>query len=253
VKFNYEYRTSDNVKHTGVVVASDRDAAYAALKTQGIKPGRLVEAPGFFNKLFGKGKRWIAIAALCVICLALCAFAVRSMNEVQDTRQQVQNALNLFDDTERRQLIGDAGEIEKGMKTGWRDVFSRDGDRFLAGFAVPGVPVAVRNVDESLLREALGTREQIAPTDPIEVRQIKSMVEGMKTEIRALLADGWTLKEVGASLVKRQDREIAYYNQAKREIETASKTLDSDQLLKLWEERNAQLRQMGIRLVQLPE
>ena len=64
MKFNYEYRTSDNVRHTGVIAASDREAAFAALKAQGIRPGCLAEAPGFFNKLFGKGKRWLAIGVL---------------------------------------------------------------------------------------------------------------------------------------------------------------------------------------------
>ena len=42
------------------------EAAYAALRAQGIKAGHVDEAPGVFNKLFGKGKRWMAIAVLVV-------------------------------------------------------------------------------------------------------------------------------------------------------------------------------------------
>ena len=53
VRFTYEYRTSDNALHKGVIDASDRDAVYVALRARGIKPSRVDEAPGLFNKLFG--------------------------------------------------------------------------------------------------------------------------------------------------------------------------------------------------------
>ena len=65
MKFIYEYRTSDNVRRSGVIDASDRESAFIALKNQGVRPASMKEAPGIFNKLFGKGKRWIAIVILC--------------------------------------------------------------------------------------------------------------------------------------------------------------------------------------------
>ena len=73
MKFNYEYRTSDNKLHGGVVSAASREDAFSMLKARGINPARVTEAPGFFNKLFGKGKRWIAI---CVLAAALVAALV---------------------------------------------------------------------------------------------------------------------------------------------------------------------------------
>ena len=75
MKFVYEYRTSDNALHSGRIAALDRDAAFAALKARGIRPARLVEAPGLVNKVFGKGKRWIAIVALSVAAIAGWFFA----------------------------------------------------------------------------------------------------------------------------------------------------------------------------------
>lgn len=78
MKFNYEYRTSDNKLHGGVVCAASREDAFTALKARGINPARVVEAPGFFNKLFGKGKRWIAIGVLAfALALALAALVLR--------------------------------------------------------------------------------------------------------------------------------------------------------------------------------
>ena len=78
MKFNYEYRTSDNKLHAGSVRAATREDAFSALKARGINPARVTEAPGFFNKLFGKGKRWIAICVLALaLVLALAALSMR--------------------------------------------------------------------------------------------------------------------------------------------------------------------------------
>ena len=66
MKFLYTYRTPDNKQHRGEIAAATKEAAYAALRAQGIKAGHVDEAPGVFNKLFGKGKRWMAIAVLVV-------------------------------------------------------------------------------------------------------------------------------------------------------------------------------------------
>ena len=61
MKFFYQYRTRDNISHDGEISASTLDDAYAALKAKGIRPGRVVEAPGFLNKLLGKGKRAVIV------------------------------------------------------------------------------------------------------------------------------------------------------------------------------------------------
>ena len=246
MKFNYEYRTSDNVKHTGVIAASDREAAYAALKQRGIRPGFLAEAPGFFNKLFGKGKRWLAIGVLSAVCGVL-AVIIRST--------PTPSTYTSFDAATRRQIIGDTAVIEKGIRTGWADVFTLEGDRFLASFAIPGAQPAVRTTTEEKLVEALRTLHSALCTDAegIEARQIRAIVSGMKREINGLLEGGWTLREVGSALARRQDREIAIYRQVENEIGRAKATLGEDDLLALWERKNDELRNLGIRPVPMPE
>ena len=248
MKFDYEYRTSDNVRHTGVIAASDREAAYAALKQRGIRPGFLAEAPGFFNKLFGKGKRWLAIFVLGVLCLVLGFFYFQ-------TSQTLQTSQTFQTSTVRRQIIGDTAVIEKGIRTGWADVFALEGDRFLASFAIPGVPAAIRTTTEEKLLKALSTKHQALGTgsDGLEARQIRAIVSGMKREINGLLEGGWTLREVGSALAKRQDREIAIYRQVENEIGRAKATLGEDDLLTLWERKNDELRNLGIRSVPMPE
>ena len=71
MKFEYEYRTCDNERKSGMISARDREAVFVTLKAQGINPSRVREAPGVFNRLFGKGKRYLVIAFLGIICLAL--------------------------------------------------------------------------------------------------------------------------------------------------------------------------------------
>lgn len=256
MKFLYEYRTPDNAKHSGVVCASDRDAAYAELKARGVKPSRLVEAPGFFNKLFGKGKRWIAISVLGALCLALGAVAY-----TQGTRRTAQGMTDaIFDSQLRRQVIGDAAIIDEGIRTGWASVFASEGERFLASFAIPGVPAAIRSTTEEEVRKALDPAHRAqdaklqAPSTRLEERQIRAMVEGMKAELREFLSDGGTIKLYGKRLVSRQEEEISYYQRAKNELENAVRAgSDEVELSRILERHNSALRKMGIRLLVMPE
>ena len=247
MKFLYEYRTSDNAKHGGVIKAADSSAAYALLKSRGIKPSRFVEAPGFFNKLFGKGKRWIAIAVLGVLCLALCAV-------VLGTGRGARSAVHEFDATARRQVIGDAEVIAAGIRTGWADVFEGEGERFLASFAIPGVAAGQRSTTEEEIRAALSRSVAVMPSDTIETRQIKAMVAGMKAELREFLAAGGTVKRYGKRLVSRQEEEISYYARAKAEVDRAVKAGKGEsELSALVSKNNAALRKLGIKLVVLPD
>ena len=251
MKFLYEYQDKANKRHRGVLNAPTRADAYAALKAQGIKPIHCDEAPGFFNLLFGKGKRWIAIIVLGALCLVLAVVVGRGVL----TAPQPSSVEESFDSPIRRQIIGDAAIIEKGLRTGWADVFDAEGDRFLASFAIPGVAPAIRPTTEEKLREALETQTLgNSTTQTLEARQIRAIVSGMKKEINKLLKDGWTLREVGIALVRRQEQEIGYYERAKTEIETAAKSKMSPKALEeLLDRRNDSLRKLGIRLVSMPE
>lgn len=246
MKFIYEYRTSDNVRHTGEVVASDRESAFAKLKGNGIRPGRLAEAPGFLNKLFGKGKRWIAIVvlALSLVVVVACFFHTPPVSDIQLFS-------DVLDTPTRRQPIGDPAVIEKGISTGWSDVFSFEGDRFLASFAIPGSKPAVTVTTEDRLRAALDA--PIPSPSTIEARQLVAIVNGMKTELRRYLSSGGTFAGYGRRLIARQNAEIEYYNRAKTEVETAEKSnMSKAELLELWERKNDELRNLGVRPVAMP-
>lgn len=249
MKFLYEYRTPDNAKHNGVICASNREAAYAELKKKGIKPSRFAEAPGFFNKLFGKGKRWIAIAVLGGLCVALAVTVGRIARNAPPVTVQA-----TFESQTRRQVIGDAEIVARGIRTGWADVFEGEGERFLASFAIPGVPAGQRSTTEEELATALNRSVVADPSDTIEARQIKAMVEGMKQELREFVAAGGTVKQYGKRLVRRQEEEIGYYNRAKTEVDRAVEAkVGKDELSALASKHNAALRKLGIKLIVLDD
>ena len=258
MKFLYQYRTPDNEKHDGTICAADKEAAYSALKKQGIKPCRFEEAPGLFNKVFGKGKRWIVIGVLGALCLVLFVATLAFRRENTDLHSSLITLNSSLDDATRRQVIGDLAVIEKGVRTGWSDVFDLEGERFLASYAVPGVPPAVASTSEEELKKALDHSSLITPRSSLEsasleARQIRAMVEGMKDELREYLSAGGNVKGYGNRLVRRQQQELGYYSRVKNEIDAAVKSgIKGDALVELWEKRNATLRAMGIKLVAMP-
>ena len=150
-------------------------------------------------------------------------------------------------------MIGDMAVIEKGVRTGWSDVFEREGDRFLASFAVPGVAAGQRNTSEEEIRRALAEKVKTKPDDSLEAQQIKAMVEGMKQEARRYIAAGGSIVGYGQRLVERQEAEIAIYARTKTEIEAARKKMSEDVFEDYLEKRNDELRNLGIRPVVIGE
>ena len=154
----------------------------------------------------------------------------------------------------RRQIIGDTAIIEDGIKNGWSEVFPEEGERFLASFAIPGVPAGVKTTNVEELEKALRRKVVVEQNDSMEAKQIKAMVEGMKDELRRYLEKCGTISKYGERLVDRQEQELSYYRRIKEEIETAVKSgLPDAEIEAKWKSGNAELRNMGIRLVPMPD
>ena len=235
--------------------AESRESVFKALREKGIKAIKVVAADGSKanGEIRGVRKRVVAASVIGAALLAgLSVFlALRSMRSVLPADA----LLPEFEVSQvRRQVIGDMAVIEKGIMDGWAEVFPEEGERFLASFAIPGVPAGLRSTTEKEIEVALSRKIEATQDDSMEARQIKAMVEGMKAEARRFMAAGGSAGQYGRLLVQRQEEEIAYRNRAKAEIENAKKSnMSPAQLRSLWEERNASLRQMGVKLVPMPE
>lgn len=249
MKFTYQYKTSDGVRHTGTYAANSKTAVYDELRAKGIKAFSVEPAPGFLNRLSGMlGWRVGLIVVLSIVAIASSLAYLREKNELPVVEEDV------FLAASRRQIIGDTAIIEAGIKNGWSDVFPEEGERFLASFAIPGVPAGVKTTNVAELEAALKRKVAIKPDDTMEAKQIKSMVEGMKDELRRYLSKGGTILGYGERLVERQEQELSYYRRIKEEIETTAKSGISDAEVEAkWKSCNAELRNMGIKLVPMPE
>lgn len=247
MKFLYEYRTSDNAKHNGVVNAADREAAFALIKSKGIKPSRLTEAPGFFNKLFGKGKRWIAIVVLSVIAIASFSFALRSKQNVPQVAW-----------CSRSQIYGDPSVLQRYEATEWTDVFQDKTDRFLARYAIPGRPVNdIAAPNDSELVSAARRLLPVPASAETEVRRITMIVNGMKNELARYLAAGGRPRIYVERLRERQKAEVIVYKDVLERIERLRAKWNNESLrptlVKEWNARNEYLRDMGMRSIPLPD
>ena len=252
MKYTYAYKTSDGKRHEASMDAASREAVFEALRKEGIRPIKVVAADG--SKANGeipgaKNTKVIAFGAVVVSALML-FFAFYAFFAAKN---QTPELPQFVAEQTRRQVIGDAAVVDKGIATGWSDVFPEEGERFFASFAIPGVKAGQRNTTVKELEAALGRKVAVADNDGMEARQIKSMVDGMKAEARAYIKAGGNIVEYGKRLTERQDAEIAIYERTREEVERARKTMSHDGFLAFWEERNDQLRNLGIRLVPLEE
>ena len=258
MKFIYSYNTKQNERREGLTIsAPNRDAAFSELNRRGIRPYKLYPSPGLWNRALSIGGRGFAIVVLAFALLAALAVALTQHKDIvklekdDDVREMVNGAIT---SKVRRQLIGDQGVIDKGIRTGWADVFDHEGERFLSSFAIPGVPATVRTTNVAALEECLGRKIEAVETDGMEARQIKAMVEGMKDELRRFVAAGGTIEQYGRRLVARQDDEIAIYTRTCNEVEQAVKSgVGKAEVAELVDKCNDELRRMGVKLVAMPE
>ena len=251
MKYTYAYKTSDGIRHEDSMKAASRDEVFAALRKQGIKAIKVVAADGSKanGEIHGVRKRVVAaLVAFVALGVGFVAYfsGTRSDGDLGDSVATV-----FVTGQDRRQVIGDAAIIEKGIRNGWSDIFQLEGERFLASFAIPGVKAGQRNTSEKEFTAALENKCIVADSDSLEARQIKAMVEGMKNEARRYITAGGSIVEYGKRLTERQDAEIAVYSRVKADIEKARKTMTESAFMTYWEKRNDELRNLGIRTVGL--
>ena len=235
MKFVYQYRTPDNRLHRATVRAASKEAAYALLKARGVNPGRVEEAPGFFNKLFGKGKRWLAIAVLALVAAALAVVLLEN--------RRVASEQDLYED--RSQIYGDPFVLSECEAAGWTNVFASAFDCHLARYAVPGkraeAVFAVGRLPVPSLEPS-----PVSPSDLAEIAQMKRMVNGIKRELSEYVAAGGTVEKYLWRLNIRQQAEVGILTRTRQEL------LRTDDPA-VWRRRNSELRAMGLPMVEMPD
>lgn len=253
MKYTYAYKTSDGVRHEDSMNAASREEVFETLRKRRIKAIKVVAADGSKanGEIHGVRKRVVAaLVAFVAVGVGVVAYfgGTRTGGNLGGS-----SAKDFETDQARRQVIGDAAIIEKGIRNGWSDVFQLEGERFLASFAIPGVKAGQRNTSEKEFTAALEHKCSVEASDSLEARQIKAMVEGMKNEARRYLAAGGSIVEYGKRLTERQDAEITVYNRIKAALEKAKNSMSETDFILFWEKRNEELRNLGIKPVVLSD
>lgn len=253
MKFIYEYRTRENVPCKGEISAPTKEAAYDILKSRGIRPGKVWEAPGLLNKLFGKGKRWGLIFILAIALIGVLVYLNVLSNEKEAATKELGAAnreladIIMFED--RGQIYGPDAVLKGMRRDGFISVFGDDAvSRFLAAYAIPGVAVdrAALSFPKGIGLQEIDRVVEISDNDMEEVKKLKRIVNGMRREFAQYLRDGGSVLGYLQRLDIRQKAEYGIYNRVKASL-LHEKNLD------VWQERNRMLRLKGLPMVDPPD
>ena len=173
MRYTYAYKDSDGKRHEESMDAASRDAVFEALRARGIRPIKVVAADG--SKANGEVRGIRRRVAVSIVLIAAVVVGVAAY--FAGARSGEAGDVPSFEaEQTRRQVIGDTAVVDKGILTGWSEVFPEEGERFFASFAIPGVKAGQRNTTVEELNAALGRKVAASADDGMEARQIKSMV-----------------------------------------------------------------------------
>lgn len=276
MKYTYAYKDSCGKRHEESIEADSRDAAFAALRAQGIRPIKVVAADGSVENGSAapvRRRMWKSTAlAVFLVIAAMCLVAYIAVREGNgpDVIMTPQGPVSFSIATPlaRQRISGDRERIEN-IPT---NLFAHVGEAFLARYAEPGrsvEQVAIANPDSLFTRDVLKSAIRVASNDLTEYVDLKRIVVGMKREMCAYIEGGGTVRDYLAELAKRQRLEVSYRDQAAKRLEgliaahaaaklgdEVSETEKQDSLAlayDFWLKANAQLQSMGIYPLELPD
>lgn len=234
MKFAYVYKQPDGTRCEGVEVARSREAVFERLRERGIRAIK-VEPTGWLYVHRALVRRTVLVLLLAVIA-ALTATLWRERPSAapvaaQTVRQRFVDP-RVARPRPRKQVAGfEQVDLSK--------VFAHPLERYLAGFAQPGVRRRrpslrdLRGTVEEDLTEALEDDILFVDGEPEAVSEVKRIVAGLKEEVSMLVAAGKGMREIGEWLEGRQHMECEY----RAQVLQGAGTLD---------EKNARLKAMGL-------
>ena len=256
MKYTYAYKTSDGVRHEDSINAASREEVFAELRKRGIKAIKVVAADGSKANGEVRGVRKRAVAAL----VAIAAIVAGVLAFFGGTRTAAVAAANPATISPRHQIYGDPAIMEALERGDFSNIFSREGDRLLAVFAQPGKLMCAKGTNPRLLSQSAAEKFAayaknelaadkdiaISADEPREIRELKQIVNGMRDEMRAYLANrNGTPRSYWRRLNERTLSEMQIYDRAKRELE-------KEQSPEIWEQKNEALRRLGLRTIPFP-
>lgn len=262
MKYTYAYKTSDGVRHEAEINAESRDAVFETLRKQGIRAIKVVAADGSKanGEIRGIRKRVLAASVVGAAVLAgLGVFFALRTSHVAPRTSPVRPI-------ERQQIPGDRERVEKALVA----AFQSPAESFLARFAEPGRAFSAPESDWPKKADFDAVLDQpilISDGEFTESIDLKRIVLGMKREMSAYLKGGGLVSGYIRELIKRQQTEVAYRQNAEKKLDqllappsmgssnaNAGAILDNQikNAYDFWLKANAQLQALGIYPLPLP-
>ena len=263
VKYSYAYKDSRGTRHEAVIEAVSRDAAFAALREQGIRPIKVTAEDGSKANGSETPKRRIGMriafvaTALLVGAAAYYAARVAGAPDVVVTPQGPVT-FTIAAPLPRQRIPGDRERIEHPPT----NLFASVGEFFLARYAEPGRPVdsvAIAKPESLFTRDMLKASIRVSSNDLTEHVDLKRIVAGMKREMCAYIEGGGSVRQYLTELANRQRLETSYRDKASRRLAelmaemNGAKPDSSARAYEFWLKTNAQLQSMGIYPLELPD
>jgi len=256
--YTYAYKTPDGIRHEATMEAPSREAVFSALRGRGIRPIKVVAADGAKANGELRGVRKRVVAALVGVALAVVVALFFNISEKKAEISTLNSRLATAPTAPRHQIYGDPAIVGAFEAGAFEPFLSQPGDRRLAWFAQPGKIMSPKGLSSAALQR-LGPREAaeleavrasdapVASDDPREVRELKQIVNGMRAEMCAYLANGnGTVRSYWRRLLERTRQEAQIYERTKLELARESDAA-------VWDEKNEALRRLGLRTIPNPK
>ncbi len=232
--FVYSYKTADGVRHEAEISAPSRDAAFVALRLQGIRPIKVVavETPHGKSHVV---RKWIFRFAIMIVSAVVGAVALQmsyskyGSSTIDKESDSNDNADGIVALPRPRGQIGGFATLDLAS------VFNHPSEVYLSRYAQPGIPLdedaRSPGLEEDLIN-CLKSPIIILPRDPDNVKELKRIVVGIKNDITLLLASGRGLNDILAWLDARQKMERVYRERILNDsLRHASSREDTNHLL----------------------
>ena len=246
-----------------------REEVFETLRGRGIKAIKVVAADGSKANGEVRGVRARMVAVLVALAATVAGAAAWWLSARALQGDGGRPRVNVLADnggraarvtassSPRHQIYGDPAVMEAFERGEFAKVLPREGDRLLAVFAQPGRLMCPRGANprkltpgqaaafEAYARDELAMERDVEPRpdEPREIRELKEIVNGMRGEMRAYLANGnGTPRSYWRRLNERALQEAQIYERTRRELEKESSQ-------EVWDGENAELRRLGIRTI----
>lgn len=245
--WEYSWKSSDGVRHEGVMAAASKDEVYTKLKEQGIRAIRVSERIVLKGGIRSLRKRdWtIIVAMLAFTAVGACYFSRKSPPVTQARSSAPRKTASrsgsvesdvIFVRRTRSQPRHQMANVPDASK-----IFAHSSEVFLAAFAVPGdaqnLPVLTDEIASDFF-DAFDDEISLDPNDEKPVADLKRVVIGLKNEAESFLESGKSAQELARWLVSRQRMESSYRSQLQNDVKKGIlSTADA----------NSALREAGLR------